>query len=172
MSNLVETSNFDANVYQIAISDQVIGGPGGVSNTQAQQLANRTRYLKDRLDNMIAAEVNVQGSTSYVGLTAVLITGVEYTTPNDGITRRYVVSFKAQWSNTSGANALAILQLKNITTGTVEDVAVGEAASDTQGTLCMHRVLTIGPNVHFGIYASAGTNSVDVSNKILIFAEV
>ena len=45
MSNLTETSTFDAGVYQLALTDIVQGGPGGVSNMPQQNLANRTRWL-------------------------------------------------------------------------------------------------------------------------------
>lgn len=50
MSNLTESNNFDANVYEIATTDSVIGGPGGISNLQAQALANRTNWLKLRYE--------------------------------------------------------------------------------------------------------------------------
>lgn len=50
MANLTETSEFTAGIYQIETSDPVVGGPGGTSNLQPQQLANRTKYLKDHVD--------------------------------------------------------------------------------------------------------------------------
>lgn len=52
MANLAETSNFDAGVYQLEITDPVEGGAGGISNAQAQALANRTLWLKDRGDDL------------------------------------------------------------------------------------------------------------------------
>jgi hypothetical protein len=48
MANIVPADSFD-NVYQIEEDDPVQGGPNGVSNRQAQQLANRTLWLKNRL---------------------------------------------------------------------------------------------------------------------------
>lgn len=50
MANLVESSTWEVGIYQLETSDPVIGGPSGVSNTQAKQLANRTKYLKDHVD--------------------------------------------------------------------------------------------------------------------------
>ncbi|MCE2580798.1 hypothetical protein NO263_03975 [Gluconacetobacter entanii] len=44
---ITETSEFEDGIYQIATSDPVIGGPGGIANYQAQGLANRTRFLMD-----------------------------------------------------------------------------------------------------------------------------
>lgn len=50
MASLPESSTFDAGVYQLELTDPVIGGPSGVSNTPLKNLANRTRYLKDHVD--------------------------------------------------------------------------------------------------------------------------
>ena len=50
MANLPESSTFDAGVYQLELTDPVIGGPSGVSNTPLKNLANRTKYLKDHVD--------------------------------------------------------------------------------------------------------------------------
>jgi microcystin-dependent protein len=44
MANLTPTPVFD-DVLQLETTDYVLGGSGGISNTQAQQLANRTQYL-------------------------------------------------------------------------------------------------------------------------------
>jgi hypothetical protein len=56
MTTLTEAATFDATVYQLATTDPVQGGAGGISNTQAQSLADRTRYLKVHMD---AAEANI-----------------------------------------------------------------------------------------------------------------
>lgn len=50
MANLTETSTYDAGVYQIELTDPVIGGASGVTNTPLKNLANRTKYLKDHVD--------------------------------------------------------------------------------------------------------------------------
>lgn len=50
MSNLSETSTYEAGIYQLETTDPVVGGPSGISNQQAKQLANRTKYLKDHVD--------------------------------------------------------------------------------------------------------------------------
>lgn len=47
MANISETSTWEANIYQIETTDPVEGGAGGISNAQAQALANRTKYLYD-----------------------------------------------------------------------------------------------------------------------------
>lgn len=50
MANLTETSTFDEGVYQLELTDPVIGGPTGTSNKPLKNLANRTKYLKDQVD--------------------------------------------------------------------------------------------------------------------------
>ena len=46
MTNLLEIERWEDGVYQLETSDPVVGGPDGIDNLQAKQLANRTRYLK------------------------------------------------------------------------------------------------------------------------------
>ncbi len=53
MANLTEAATFDASVYRIDQTDPVQGWDGaniGISNQQAQALANRTQWLKARVD--------------------------------------------------------------------------------------------------------------------------
>lgn len=52
MANLQEKPQWVAGVYQIEKTDLVDGGPDGVSNTQAKQLANRTAWLKAELSKV------------------------------------------------------------------------------------------------------------------------
>ncbi len=56
MANLNEVSTFEAGIYQIETTDPVLGGANGIANTQAKQLANRTKYLKERADAVDAAK--------------------------------------------------------------------------------------------------------------------
>lgn len=56
MTNITESPTYDAAVYQLATTDPVQGGAGGVSNLPAQALADRTAYLKVHMD---AAEANI-----------------------------------------------------------------------------------------------------------------
>ncbi|WP_379057519.1 hypothetical protein V6M93_13950 [Pectobacterium brasiliense] len=46
MANLSENPQWVDGIYQIETSDPVAGGPDGVSNRQAKELASRTSYLK------------------------------------------------------------------------------------------------------------------------------
>ncbi|WP_198345268.1 hypothetical protein [Neisseria weixii] len=58
MANLVETSRWEAGIYQLETSDPVMGGPNGIDNRQPRELANRTLWLK----NEIAKAVQSIGS--------------------------------------------------------------------------------------------------------------
>lgn len=50
MANLPESPTYEAGVYQIEVSDPVIGGPDGISNKPLRALANRTNWLKAKVD--------------------------------------------------------------------------------------------------------------------------
>lgn len=53
MSNLPETEDFAEGIYQIETSDRVLGGPGGIANKQAEQLGNRTAWLRTAIKKII-----------------------------------------------------------------------------------------------------------------------
>ncbi|MGV3860461.1 phage tail protein [Citrobacter freundii] len=50
MANLPETPQWEQGIYQIEVSDPVLGGPDGISNRQGKQLASRTLYLKQQVE--------------------------------------------------------------------------------------------------------------------------
>ncbi|MCY9846693.1 phage tail protein [Pectobacterium jejuense] len=52
MANLSENPLWVDGIYQIETSDPVAGGPDGVSNRQAKELASRTSYLKKEQEKM------------------------------------------------------------------------------------------------------------------------
>lgn len=61
MTTLTETSVFESGIYQLETDDPVLGGApafysgnpiAGHANAQAQQLANRTKFLKDKQDDL------------------------------------------------------------------------------------------------------------------------
>jgi len=49
-NSLPESSTWEEEIYQLEPTDPVKGGSGGISNLQATQLGNRTRFLKDQLE--------------------------------------------------------------------------------------------------------------------------
>jgi len=50
MANLTEQATFEPGIYQIERTDPIQGGEDGISNLQAKQLANRTKYLKENIE--------------------------------------------------------------------------------------------------------------------------
>ncbi|VAE97780.1 phage tail protein [Enterobacter hormaechei] len=50
MANLPETPKWEEGIYQIEVSDPILGGPDGISNRQGKQLASRTLYLKQQVE--------------------------------------------------------------------------------------------------------------------------
>lgn len=85
MADLPESATYPAGIYQLEQTDPVVGGPPnlstgeGMSNVQAQQLADRTRWLKTELESrtapaaILAGLKTVDGSGS--GLDADLLDG-------------------------------------------------------------------------------------------------
>lgn len=53
MANLSEIDEFTGGIYQLEITDQVEGGALGIANFQAKSLANRTRYLYNRVTALL-----------------------------------------------------------------------------------------------------------------------
>lgn len=52
MGKITEQPQWEDDVYLIEKQDKVLGGELGVINVQAKQLANRTKYLKDQVDDI------------------------------------------------------------------------------------------------------------------------
>lgn len=52
MGAITESSLWSSPVYLLETTDVNLAGPEGVLNTQAKQLANRTKYLKDAIDRV------------------------------------------------------------------------------------------------------------------------
>ena len=50
MANLYEKIEWTAGIRQLETTDAVMGGPDGIDNIQAKQLANRTQYLKYQIE--------------------------------------------------------------------------------------------------------------------------
>ncbi|MFA5773012.1 MAG: pyocin knob domain-containing protein [Thermoplasmata archaeon] len=77
MANITETATYDAAVPELATNTQAVGGPGGVMNSQAQALANRTKFIKAILDSPSGLAALVQdASESAKGVVQYAATGV------------------------------------------------------------------------------------------------
>lgn len=76
MSNLTENTVWESGIYQLETTDPVLGGEPnfvdgspteGHANAQAQQLANRTNYLKQRIDEDLANTTDPAKGAGMVG---------------------------------------------------------------------------------------------------------
>jgi hypothetical protein len=63
MANITESTKWESAIYLIDQNDFVVGGPDGISNVQARQLANRTQFLKETSNEVAAA----RGGKSSIG---------------------------------------------------------------------------------------------------------
>lgn len=52
MANLREENKWEEGIYQLEVTDPVVGGIDGISNKQAKQLANRTKFLKESITTL------------------------------------------------------------------------------------------------------------------------
>lgn len=66
MANLNETAQWETGIYQLETSDPVMGGPDGIDNRQAKQLANRTLWLKNQTEALQTATAGKAASSTTV----------------------------------------------------------------------------------------------------------
>ena len=52
MANQLEQPIYEPDIYEIAVTDDVLGGPAGPPNLPLLQLANRTAWLKKAMDSL------------------------------------------------------------------------------------------------------------------------
>lgn len=52
MAYLPEENTYETGIYQLELTDKVMGGADGISNLQGKQLANRTKYLKSETERL------------------------------------------------------------------------------------------------------------------------
>lgn len=93
-----EQDQFDSGVYQLEKTDPVLAGLGGVSNTPLLSLANRTKYLYNRIAEILGITKNY----ALAGGTANAITGA-YTPVVSTLVDGMVLKFKGGLANTGAA---------------------------------------------------------------------
>lgn len=76
MANLEESETWEEGVYQIELGNAVIGGPTGIANIQAKQLANRTNWLKAAITAITGTTFTAAKAVKLA--TARMINGVEF----------------------------------------------------------------------------------------------
>ena len=122
MTNLIETPVYEAGIFQLETTTPVIGGQpaivagnpvAGHSNAQALQLANRTAYLKEQVDDLDVEIVRFYSLAQYGGIgdgvfnneTALLALGAATT----GVITIPAGDFLVSTSTVNSAAVLALL---------------------------------------------------------------
>lgn len=175
MANLPELPQFDP-VYQLERTDPVDAGIGGsgIDNLPLKNLTNRTRFLKDRSDNRVNFYVdyanqtipastikNANGSAYVLDFPMAIY---DYATPNDGITRNYMIDL----SMTAGAgftfNGTDSVRMSIITTiaGPTLNELVGIVSFNSGQTISARKRVTLPPNTQLRGVINVGSVSASV----------
>jgi hypothetical protein len=126
MADLPEIESYDTGVYQYEVTDPVRGGVDGVDNKPIKNLANRTKWLKARVDaldsedTMTAHKSAADPHTGYAikaGVQGAIYTHATAGGTSDAITAVYTPAYAA-WSD-GMAFSVKITATNTITTPTV-----------------------------------------------------
>jgi microcystin-dependent protein len=159
MANLTESASWEAGIYQLETSDPVQGGASGVSNQQAKQLANRTKYLKQVHETLGQAV----GDGSALGNASVARTKIANGVISAAV--RNCVQTGPQGSageptHVSGANASSTVTIN----GSPTPIRLSFAAGfDVKGPVDYHGEITTDSTVNVG--SIAGTSAVYIYAK-------
>lgn len=118
MANLPETPDYPAGVYQLETSDPVLGGAGGIANRQAEQLGNRTAWLKAKIDAFIDGTVAVLKATKLATARTLSFSGAASgSAPFDGSADANIVLTLADSGAVAGTYPKVTVNAKGVVTG-------------------------------------------------------
>lgn len=178
MADLPETESYDEGVYQLELTDSVVGGVNGKANASARNLSNRTKWLKARVDELKAEtsmsdhEVDADPHTGYATKVGVQHNAYNYAVAGgtgDEITVTYSPAYSAWVDGMSffvkitAANTIAAptvspdgLTAKTIVKNTGIELAIGEQQvgmiAEYKYNLTLDKVLLQNPNPLFSHY--------------------
>ena len=92
MGTVTETVNYDTTVYSLDVTDEALGGSGGPLNKAAQNLANRTAYLKSQTDSLSSGTAFYSADTGSANAYIATYTP-EVTALTDGMVRRIKAAY-------------------------------------------------------------------------------
>lgn len=139
MTNLTENSVWESGIYQLETDDPTLGGPPGFNlgepvtghaNAQAQQLSNRTKYLKDTHEAFVSDLANATDPAKGAGM----------------------VGFKSRTAVDRFSDSVHIGDFADlVTVGAYGDdwTAALQAALDTKLSVYVPNVIDIYDQVHF-----------------------
>lgn len=118
MANLPETPDYPAGVYQLETSDPVLGGAGGIANRQAEQLGNRTAWLKAKIDAFLDGTIAVFKATKLATARTLSISGAGSGSASfDGSANANITLTLADSGAVAGTYAKVTITAKGIVTG-------------------------------------------------------
>lgn len=120
MANLQEVVSWEAGIYQLETGDPVLGGQGGISNKQAQALANRTAYLKKHVDD-------IEGGNTAAGKADKLSTARNIALDGD-------VTGQAAFDGSGNITITATYKNSGVVAGTYRSVTVDAKGNITAGS--------------------------------------
>lgn len=107
--NLTETPEWVAGIYQLEETDPVMGGPEGIDNEQAKQLANRTAWLKGQIEGLGEDKQPIDALLSALAALVTSADKVPYFTGADAVALAAFTAFGR--SLVGGADAAAVRAL-------------------------------------------------------------
>ena len=103
MAYLPEENTYEAGIYQLELTDKVMGGADGISNLQGKQLANRTKYLKSETDRLETEKVAVNTKGQANGVASLDANGrIPYSQLPES-----AMEYKGTWDASTNTPALA-----------------------------------------------------------------
>ncbi|WEE25248.1 hypothetical protein [Aeromonas hydrophila] len=156
MANLQEVVSWEAGIYQLETGDPVLGGPGGVSNKQAQALANRTAYLKKHVDD-------IEGGNTAAGKANKLSTARNIALAGD-------VTGQAAFDGSGNISITTTYKNSGVTAGTYRSVTVDAKGNITAGTnpttLAGYGITDAVPSTQYATEAQKGIASVATQTEV------
>ncbi|MDE1531699.1 hypothetical protein PVE90_18485 [Pseudomonas carnis] len=120
MADLPESNEWAQGVYQLETSDPVLGGPEGIDNLQAKQLANRTKWLKDQVEKIINGAITIGKAVQLATARTFTLSGA--------------ATGSASFDGSANANILVTLANSGVAAGTYPKVQVNAKGLVTGGT--------------------------------------
>lgn len=118
MANVPETPDYPAGIYQLETSDPVLGGAGGIANRQAEQLANRTAWLKAKIDAFIDGTVAVLKATKLATARTLSVSGAASGSASfDGSANANIALTLADSGAVAGTYPKVTINAKGLVTG-------------------------------------------------------
>lgn len=172
MANLPETPDYPAGIYQLETADPVLGGPGGISNRQAEQLGNRTAWLKAKIDAFLDGTVAVFKATKLATARTLSISGAASGSASfDGSANANIALTLADSGAVAGTYPKVTINAKGLVTGGSTLVAADIPSLD------WNKITTGKPNslAGYGVTlasqaeAEAGTDNTKPSTPLRVF---